>query len=109
MKHNHPAFKRQNQAQKKRIKDAWRKPRGIDNKQRMKLAWAGALPNKGYGTSKKERGLNARKKKECRVENLKQLSKVPQGFEVRIAAGVGEKLRKEIRKKCVELKLKAIN
>ena len=44
----HPKFARQNRAQKKRVGEAWRKPRWIDNKQRVKLKWAGASPAIGY-------------------------------------------------------------
>lgn len=48
----HPKFVRQNVAQKKRVGGAWRKPRGIDNKQRVKKRWAGAMPNIGYRQEK---------------------------------------------------------
>ncbi len=48
----HPKFVRQNVAQKKRVGSAWRKPRGIDNKQRVKKRWAGAMPNIGYRQEK---------------------------------------------------------
>jgi large subunit ribosomal protein L32e len=52
----HPKFVRQNRSQKKRVGEAWRKPRGIDNKQRVMLSWAGAMPNIGYRSPKQARG-----------------------------------------------------
>ena len=52
----HPKFTRQNRSVDKRVGEAWRKPRGIDNKQRVMLAWAGAMPNIGYRSPKDGRG-----------------------------------------------------
>jgi len=53
----HPKFTRQNRSVDKRVGDAWRKPRGIDNKQRVMLKWAGALPCIGYRSPKDTRGM----------------------------------------------------
>jgi len=53
----HPKFVRQNRSVDKRVGEAWRKPRGIDNKQRVMLKWAGALPCIGYRSAKDTRGM----------------------------------------------------
>ena len=53
----HPKFVRQNRSVDKRVGEAWRKPRGIDNKQRVMLKWCGALPCIGYRSPKDTRGM----------------------------------------------------
>ena len=53
----HPKFVRQNRSVDKRVGEAWRKPRGIDNKQRVMLKWCGALPCIGYRSPKDARGM----------------------------------------------------
>jgi large subunit ribosomal protein L32e len=86
----HPKFARQNRAQKKRVGEAWRKPRGIDNKQRVKLKWAGASPAIGYRSRKSTRG-----KRDgmflAVVHNAAEISKIREGTAVYISSTVGEK------------------
>lgn len=49
-------FKRQETHKKKRVKDNWRKPRGIDSKMRLQLKGKPPIVKPGYGTTKTERG-----------------------------------------------------
>jgi len=50
-KHEHPKFRRPNygRTSRSRIKDNWRRPRGIDNKKAFKFKYMGCSPSIGYG------------------------------------------------------------
>ena len=91
---------------KKRVKERWRRPRGVDNKKRIKRKDRGALPKVGY--KKKIRGLHPSGKPELLVKNLKDLEGA-KDVVVRISGSVGKKLRKEIVKKAESLGLKILN
>ncbi len=92
----HPKFVRQNRAVDKRVGEAWRKPHGIDNKQRVKLRWAGAMPNIGYRGKKEERGKRLGKFLVV-VHNAAEAAKCnPKTTDVYISATVGKKKRVEI-------------
>ncbi len=109
MGRKHPKFQRQNAAAKKRVGFSWRRPRGIDNKQRLKLKSAGALPSVGWRSAKAVRGLHPSGFFEKLVFNEKQLAQVDARTQaVRIAAGVGLKKRQAILKKAAELGLKVL-
>lgn len=60
-KRPHPKFNVPNfgARHRKRVKDRWRKQRGIDNKKRIKKDFMGAEPNIGYGNPKSIRGTRA--------------------------------------------------
>ena len=105
-----PSFKRSNVSKFKRLKNAWRKPRGIDNKQRMRRKSAGAIPKIGYRQARKERGFHPSGLMEVLVHNENELRRVsPQKEVARIAGSVGGKKRVEIRKIAQELKVKLLN
>ncbi|MGB9630758.1 MAG: eL32 family ribosomal protein, partial [Candidatus Methanodesulfokora sp.] len=52
---------------------SWRKPRGIDNKQRLKLKSRPKLPGKGYKNPDEIRGLHPSGLKPIIVHNPKEL------------------------------------
>jgi large subunit ribosomal protein L32e len=105
----HPKFTRQNVAQKKRVGEAWRKPRGIDNKQRVKLKWAGKMPNIGYGSPKKTRGMR-RGKLLVVVHNAAELARCkPAECAVYIAATIGGKKRKVLLAQAAKAGVKILN
>ena len=105
MKTKHPRFVRQNLSQKKRVRHTgWRKPRGIDNKQRVGLKSAGALPKIGYQGPRSERHKHPSGFYEMRVFNEKDLLKInPKTHACRLGASVGERKRIVLRKKAAEL------
>ncbi len=106
----HPKFQRLNYGIKKRVGKAWRRPRGIDSKQRIKLKWAGALPEIGYRGKKENRDLHPCGKKEARVENPKGISALKgKNVVVRIGRTVGKKKREEIHKLAKQLGVKILN
>ena len=108
IKKSKPKFNVLNAGFKKRVKHRWRKPRGIDNKKRIRLAWAGASPRIGYKNAVEVRGMHPSGLFEVLVHNAKEL-KAAAGKAARIASGVGKKKRDEIKKAAAELKIPVLN
>jgi len=104
-------FRRQNHGRtdRKRVKGNWRKPRGVDNKQREHLVTAGHIVSIGYRNAKDVRGLHPSGYEEVRVFNTEGLEGLGKHNAVRIAGSVGKKKRKEIIAKAGELGLKVLN
>ncbi|MFN7088501.1 MAG: eL32 family ribosomal protein [Candidatus Paceibacteria bacterium] len=75
-KKSKPKFNVLNAGFKKRVKDRWRKPRGIDNKKRVRFAWAGASPRIGYKNASEIRGMHPSGKFEVLVHNVAELKAV---------------------------------
>ena len=92
-----PKFRRQESWRYKRLKENWRRPRGMDNKMRKKVKGWPSSPSSGYRGPRKSRGLHPSSFKEVRVFNLDDLSKVDRNLEaITIAHTVGERKRTEI-------------
>lgn len=108
-KRRHPKFQRQNYGSIKRVGRAWRKPHGIDSKQRLQWKSAGALPTVGYRNAKSVRYLHPSGFREVRVRNEKELRAVEKNTAARFSAAIGEKKRKVLRKIASELKVKLLN
>jgi large subunit ribosomal protein L32e len=105
-----PEFKRWMSQAYKRVKESWRKPRGIHSKVRIRKKGKIKMPSVGYGAPKELRFLHPSGFREVLVSSLKDLEKVdPKTQAIRIAHTVGEKKRKEIIKKAEELKIKVLN
>ncbi len=105
-----PKFKRQESWRYKRIKENWRRPRGIDSKMRMRVKGWPPSPNIGYGTPNVVKGLHPSGYREVRVFNLEDLEKVdPKAEAVRIAHQVGYRKRVEITNRARELGIHVLN
>ena len=105
----HPKFQRPNYGVKKRVGKAWRRPRGIDNKLRIKKRWAGTLPAIGYRSAKKTRGIHPCGKSEVLVSNAKQLGSLNgKDVAVRFSATLGAKKKRELTIQAKEFKLKIL-
>jgi large subunit ribosomal protein L32e len=104
-----PKFVRQNKAQKKRVGDAWRKPRGIDNKQRVQLGGTGRLPKIGFRTPKSTRFLSNGGKIVVLVHNAKELAAVAPEHLVRFGGTMGGRLREKLLKVAASRKLRVVN
>ena len=110
-KKSHPNFNVLNAGGKRgrtNVKKRWRKPRGIDNKKRIRKASHGACPRVGYKNPAALRGKHPTGLEEVLVHNLAELEAAA-GKLVRIAGSVGKRKRAELEKKAAELKLKIAN
>lgn len=103
-----PRFTVMNEDHVKRIGHRWRKPRGIDNKKRVRFKFAGNSPRVGYGNSQKVKGLHPSGYHEVLVCNLSKLGAIKDNV-VRIAASVGAKKRKMIEEKAKQMGLRILN
>ncbi len=88
-----PSFVRQNRRQKARVGEAWRKPRGIDNKQRVQQGGTGALPKIGYRTPNAIRHLVHGHKRVILARNLADVRSAPTDCVIRLSHAMGGKLR----------------
>lgn len=91
-------FKRSEQGRFKRLKEGWRKPRGINNK--IGEGKKGIKPKIGWKKPEKE--------EIPRISNLIKLKKSDKK-EIIISSKVGKKKRLEIEKFCKENKIKIVN
>ena len=73
LKNKRPSFRRVESWRYKRVKDAWRKARGIDSKTRRKKKSGIKSPTVGYRSPKKVRGLHPSGYEEVRIFNINDL------------------------------------
>ena len=69
MKKKRPSFRRVESWRYVRVKDSWRKARGIDSQTRKKTKTGVRSPSVGYRSPKKIRGLHPSGYKEVRINN----------------------------------------
>ena len=105
-----PKFRKQGANYLKRIKNKWRKPRGLDSKLRVREKSKGKMPNPGYRTPRSTRGLHPSGLQEVYVQNIKDLEKIDSKIQVgRLSATIGKKKKQEIVEKAKEIKIKLLN
>ena len=92
-----PEFRRQESWRYKRVKENWRRPRGVTSKMRKEESGFPAKVKNGYGSAGSTRGLHPRGLVDMLVWREVELEKLnPRIHIVRIAARVGEKKRRGI-------------
>ena len=110
MKDSKPEFRRQESWRYKRVKENWRRPRGVTSKMRKEESGFPAKVKNGYGTAGSTRGLHPRGLVDTLVWREVELEKMdPKVHIVRIAAGVGEKKRRGILTKAKDLNFHVAN
>ncbi|WP_088336245.1 50S ribosomal protein L32e [Methanopyrus sp. KOL6] len=110
LKRKKPKFRRQEWHRYKRLGEKWRRPKGRHSKMRRKLKNRPKMPNPGYGSPKKVRGLHPSGYEEVLVYNPKDLEKIdPKRQAARIASRVGKRKRQEILDKAEELGIVVLN
>lgn len=105
-----PKFNVMNYGFMKSVKARWRKPRGVDNKKKIRLWFTGACPRIGYGTPAALKNRHPSGKLEMMVNNLAQLDAAKKADAiVRIAAAVGKRKRQIIVTKAHAIGVRIIN
>ncbi|MDD5337264.1 MAG: eL32 family ribosomal protein [Candidatus ainarchaeum sp.] len=107
-KKSKPVFNVPNAGFMKRVKHRWRRPRGTDNKKRIRSAFAGATPRVGYKNALAIRFHHPLGLAEALVHNEKEL-RAAVGKAARIASGVGKRKREGFKKIAAELKIRLLN
>lgn len=105
-----PSFRRVESWRYKRVKDSWRKARGIDSKTREKKKLGVKSPTVGYRGPKKVRGLHPSGLIEVRIttpDNLKNLNK--NRHAVKISGKLGARKRIILTDYCQKRGFKILN
>ena len=103
-----PKFSPMNLTTRIRVKDRWRKPRGVANKRRRKCAYVGPSPRVGYKNAEEARHLHPLGLPEFLVKTPTELDGAKDVL-VRIAGSVGAKKRTLIEEKAKKLGLRVLN
>ena len=110
MNKKRPSFRRVESWRYKRIKDSWRKARGIDSKTRKKKKSGVKSPNIGYRGPKKVRGLHPSGFKEVRITTLDDLKKLNKNkHALKISSKLGAKKRIALTDYCQKRGFKILN
>lgn len=110
IKSRKPDFVRPESWRYVRLKENWRRPKGIDNKVRKHVKGWPKSPRIGYRGPKTSRGLHPSGYAEATVWNVDELSEInPETTVVRIAHTVGMQKRREILVKARELNIRVLN
>ncbi|MCX6772344.1 MAG: 50S ribosomal protein L32e [Candidatus Micrarchaeota archaeon] len=109
-KRSHPTFARANygRTSRSRIKDNWRRPRGIDNKKAFKFKYMGCSPSIGYGQPSDVKYTHPQGVLEIFAQTPADLTGA-KNVVIRVAAGVGAMKREAIQKLAETMKLKVVN
>jgi large subunit ribosomal protein L32e len=103
-------FVRQESWRYVRVKDKWRKPRGVSSKMRRRMRGWPRIVSIGYGAPRAIKGLHPSGFREILVYNEKELEGLnPHRDAIRIAHTVGMRKRRLILEKARQLGLKVLN
>lgn len=92
-----PKFVRQESWRYKRLRESWRRPRGLDNKMRRKIKGWPATVNAGYRGPKAARGLHPSGYQEVLVHNTEEIKEInPKTQAIRIAHAIGRRRKAEV-------------
>ena len=110
LKRKKPDFVRHESWRYDRLKENWRRPRGIDNKMRRKIKGWPSTVNVGYRGPKAARGIHPSGYEEVLVHNAEELKGInPKTQAVRIAHTVGKRARAKILVEARKKKIKVLN
>src|SRR4030043_184110 len=105
-----PEFARPESWRYLKLKENWRRPRGLDNKMRRKIKGWPPTVSVGYKGPKLARGLHPSGYRDVLVHNVKELSAVdPKTQAARIARTVGKRKRAQIIAEARERKVVVLN
>ena len=105
-----PYFRRFESWRYVRIHEEWRKPKGVDNHERLSVKGWPHLVKIGYRVPKEVRYLHPSGYMDVLVHNMVELESLsPDTDAARIAAGVGKRKRIELATRAKELGLRVLN
>lgn len=105
-----PTFRRANHHKFQRLDSNWRRPRGLQGKQRRHYKAKGAIAQIGYGSPKAVKALHPSGYAEVLVNNPNDVDSVDAEVEaIRIASKVGGRKKALIESKASELGIKILN
>ncbi|KAK9709930.1 60S ribosomal protein L32 [Basidiobolus ranarum] len=105
-------FKRHQSDRYKTVKEAWRKPKGIDNRVRRRFKGQIPMPSIGYGSNRKTRDLMPNGFKKFVVASVKELEVLlmqNRTYAAEIAHNVSSKNRIAIVERAQQLNVKVTN
>mmetsp|Transcript_131692 Transcript_131692/g.196240 ORF Transcript_131692/g.196240 Transcript_131692/m.196240 type:complete len:137 (+) Transcript_131692:25-435(+) len=108
----HTKFERWQASNFMRVPSSWRKPKGIDGRQRRRFKGLPKMPKIGYGTEKTMRHVLPNGFIKFTVHNAKDvdlLLMLNRKFCAEIAHSVGTTKRKAIVRRCAELNVRVTN
>lgn len=110
VKNKKPDFRRQESWRYKRVKESWRRPRGIDSKMRKRAKGWPRSVEVGYRSPKETRGFHPSGYAETLVYNVDDVERVnPKTQVIRIGGAVGERKRVEISARAEERGIHILN
>lgn len=110
IKNKKPKFRAEESWRYKRVKENWRKARGIDSKMRRKVKGWPRSPTVGYRGPKNARHLHPSGFVEVLVHNVDDLEKIdPKTQAIRLAHTVGAKKRIELSTRAEEKGIRILN
>ncbi len=110
LKRRRPSFRRVESWRYKRVKERWRKARGIDSKTREKKGGWPISPMIGFRSPKQVRYQSSSGKEEILIYSTVDLSLIDSNRQVgRIAANIGRKKREEIVMEAELLNIRILN
>jgi len=105
-----PNFVQTDLHKKKRLKNTWRRPKGLHNKKRRHILGKGEMARVGYGSPVAVKGLHPSGFQDVLMSRVQELDELdPSTQAVRIARTVGQRKRMDIVKKARSLGLKILN
>uniref|UniRef100_A0A6A7FNK9 60S ribosomal protein L32 n=1 Tax=Hirondellea gigas TaxID=1518452 RepID=A0A6A7FNK9_9CRUS len=105
-------FKRHHCDKFGKLKESWRKPRGIDNPVRRRFRGNRLMPTIGYGSNKQTKFFMPSGFKKVTIHNLRELEVLMmqhRTYAAEIAHGVASKKRGAIRTRAEQLNIRLIN
>ncbi|MCX8204231.1 MAG: 50S ribosomal protein L32e [Candidatus Nezhaarchaeota archaeon] len=110
MNQRRPTFVRMNMQGLLRIKEAWRRPRGLDNKIRIERKGYPAKVKVGFRGPREVRGLHPCGLVEVLVHSADELDKLdPSKHCVRIASILSRRKKREVAERAAKIGLKVLN
>lgn len=91
-----PTFIRRETHNRKRLAAVWRHPRGMHNKQKKHLAGKHKMPEQGWGSDARIRGMHPKGVNPITISTIKELQTLKQNEGAVIARTTGNKRRKEL-------------